>query len=368
MCNAYNHPPGCTCGWGGEGHLGGGHGGGYGDVSAHSYASANRVRDWDYQDFTRPTKCPECGEDVFFIRHNGGSVWVDELGWPWPKHACFDSPNTETFAFSRWSLKASGLKNPKLGVVSRIRPSQNGHDRVIEVNLNDSSRLGLLLAYMPSEDSLLGALVCISRKDNLLLHPIHGEIAIHSLFELSLPPWIQCQRCNAWIQGNAMAGHEESCRKHPPRPTLKTPQSKPPPQKPTAHRQEHKSPTQLDQPHQPSKPTTIPPAPQPDRPHPQLVAASAIRDARIQAEVLRIAKEAWEATLELQPTARIKAAKQQALLLIAALSPSIKREVEHRFTSTKWAPLLALCPKDSESPGPILRPTPLNWPLPSPPE
>tara|TARA_Y100001934_G_C11848619_1_gene538526 strand:+ start:390 stop:614 length:225 start_codon:yes stop_codon:yes gene_type:complete len=22
MCNAWNHPPGCTCGWGGEGHLG----------------------------------------------------------------------------------------------------------------------------------------------------------------------------------------------------------------------------------------------------------------------------------------------------------------------------------------------------------
>ena len=22
MCNAYNHSPGCMCGWGGEGHLG----------------------------------------------------------------------------------------------------------------------------------------------------------------------------------------------------------------------------------------------------------------------------------------------------------------------------------------------------------
>jgi len=26
---------------------------------------------------------------VFFIRHNGGSVWVDPpLGWPWDKHGC----------------------------------------------------------------------------------------------------------------------------------------------------------------------------------------------------------------------------------------------------------------------------------------
>ena len=36
------------------------------------------------------THCPEgCGADVFFIRHNGGSVWVDSpLGYPWYKHIC----------------------------------------------------------------------------------------------------------------------------------------------------------------------------------------------------------------------------------------------------------------------------------------
>lgn len=38
-----------------------------------------------------PTNCPECGDDVFFIRHNGGCVWVDPpLGYPWYKHGCFD--------------------------------------------------------------------------------------------------------------------------------------------------------------------------------------------------------------------------------------------------------------------------------------
>jgi hypothetical protein len=36
------------------------------------------------------THCPEgCGNDVFFIRHNGGSIWTDPpLGWPWVKHHC----------------------------------------------------------------------------------------------------------------------------------------------------------------------------------------------------------------------------------------------------------------------------------------
>lgn len=37
------------------------------------------------------TRCPTCEQVVFFIRHNGGSVWIDApLGPPWYKHPCFD--------------------------------------------------------------------------------------------------------------------------------------------------------------------------------------------------------------------------------------------------------------------------------------
>ncbi|MEK7206605.1 MAG: hypothetical protein AAB134_01820 [Pseudomonadota bacterium] len=37
------------------------------------------------------TGCPECGDEVFFIKHNGGSVWIDPpLGPPWYKHSCFE--------------------------------------------------------------------------------------------------------------------------------------------------------------------------------------------------------------------------------------------------------------------------------------
>src|ERR1700722_18504806 len=38
------------------------------------------------------TKCPECKEEVYFIRHNGGCVWIDPpLGPPWYKHRCMDN-------------------------------------------------------------------------------------------------------------------------------------------------------------------------------------------------------------------------------------------------------------------------------------
>lgn len=36
------------------------------------------------------TSCPQqCGQKVYLIRHNGGSVWIDPpLGYPWYKHPC----------------------------------------------------------------------------------------------------------------------------------------------------------------------------------------------------------------------------------------------------------------------------------------
>jgi hypothetical protein len=36
----------------------------------------------------KPTTCRECGGKCFWIQHNGGSVFVDELGHPWRKHPC----------------------------------------------------------------------------------------------------------------------------------------------------------------------------------------------------------------------------------------------------------------------------------------
>jgi hypothetical protein len=33
-----------------------------------------------------------CGGDVYFVRHNGGAVFFDALGQPWPKHPCTSRP------------------------------------------------------------------------------------------------------------------------------------------------------------------------------------------------------------------------------------------------------------------------------------
>ena len=87
MCNAYNHPPGCGCGWGGEYHGG----------IASPVDTAARVERLQPNgpvgaELCWNAVCPVCQADVFFVRHNGGCVWIDDLGPPWPRHGCFDDP------------------------------------------------------------------------------------------------------------------------------------------------------------------------------------------------------------------------------------------------------------------------------------
>lgn len=64
---------------------------GSGNSSVNDYSGYNT----SYDSTCFCTNCPECGEDVFFIRHNGGSVWIDPpLGPPWYKHGCFEQPSS----------------------------------------------------------------------------------------------------------------------------------------------------------------------------------------------------------------------------------------------------------------------------------
>lgn len=172
-------------------------------------------REWRHQEFTRPTRCPKCQSDVFFIRHNGGSVWVDELGWPWPKHGCFDQPDTATSSFSRWSVKAAGFENAKLGVITCVRPPSSNRvpDKLVEIKLGDATKIGVFLQWMPAEVDLVGALVCLSTENKLLLHEKHGEIAFHHLVELSVPAAlnaiVQCPRCDAFVIKKNMEKHKK---------------------------------------------------------------------------------------------------------------------------------------------------------------
>lgn len=83
MCNAWNHSPECTCGWGGQGSTSRPH-------SAPRPAVSINLNLLD--SYTIPNaSCPVCGISVFFyVSPHGGRVFFDDLGPPWPKHSCTD--------------------------------------------------------------------------------------------------------------------------------------------------------------------------------------------------------------------------------------------------------------------------------------
>src|SRR5687768_10788122 len=127
MCNAWNHPPGCICGWGGEGHLGGGGGGNYGGGNFH-YPLSVHLRRGIVETYVNPNAtCPICGAAVYFYQSEyGGRVFFDELGPPWPKHPCTNTYNSK--------LKFSSFKSPQ------PRWSRNGLQPVLLVNIGRKSK------------------------------------------------------------------------------------------------------------------------------------------------------------------------------------------------------------------------------------
>ncbi|WP_447593121.1 hypothetical protein [Aquipseudomonas campi] len=91
MCNAWNHPAHCPCGWGGIGHSGGG--GNKQSSLFYFWPSGVPPISASLSSFTIPNaSCPVCGESVFYYCNSyGSSVFFDELGPPWPKHPCTDN-------------------------------------------------------------------------------------------------------------------------------------------------------------------------------------------------------------------------------------------------------------------------------------
>lgn len=224
MCNAWNHPADCTCGWGGEGHLGqspgfanfaGLHVGWYHDGQGLCWIHSD--------DVCRPTACPRCKRDVYFVRHNGGSVWFDELGWPWSIHPCFadgrapravgpssfsvhESTNTTARVSDALVDLVDSTANARIGVVKRVVAmgtslriavvaTGDGEDRevAVEQRLAPTKLVGAIAVYTPGD--WLVAFLCDDRAirgwwfdeppgDWRDFNPVHifseGEITYHS--------------------------------------------------------------------------------------------------------------------------------------------------------------------------------------------
>lgn len=89
-----NHSKSCRCGFGGDGHLGRSPGfpPGVRPVTPTRPIISGVFDFSNNNSYVIPNaRCPECGDLVFFLKlKNGGRVFFDEIGPPWPKHPCTD--------------------------------------------------------------------------------------------------------------------------------------------------------------------------------------------------------------------------------------------------------------------------------------
>ncbi len=121
MCNAHNHPPDCTCGWGGKDHKGKRTGTNSalivtrqvkikrkGVSFSDAFSVGARIQGLQKTAYVNSNaKCPVCGKRVFFYQSaDGGRVFFDALGKPWPKHPCTDSRESTSVQiphdFNKW--------------------------------------------------------------------------------------------------------------------------------------------------------------------------------------------------------------------------------------------------------------------------
>lgn len=161
MCNAHNHPPGCTCGFGGEGHLGRRWG-------SYTTYSTRICTSWQYrdEDFCQPTTCPYCGAKVYFVRHNGGSVWLDKLGQPWPKHECFDNDGYTISLQQSLTEQLRVSSAPVFGIIIETELITPGIKNRIVIRCSDGSIIDREFRTRQDQASVAGTLVLVNRKED----------------------------------------------------------------------------------------------------------------------------------------------------------------------------------------------------------
>jgi hypothetical protein len=190
MCNAWNHSPDCDCGFGG-------------DTGGGGWPTVPSTWAYRHEDFTRPTTCPECGAPVFFVRHNGGSVWFDELGPPWDKHGCF--ADDAGGGAIRTALRTAPV-GAVLGVVlETLRESPSNWGRVV-VRCSDGQVIDerLPFAHLPAGQAVVvrreGGTFTLVPIGNQRSRPSNGHLELLQDSARQYARHIVCPRCGHHVR------------------------------------------------------------------------------------------------------------------------------------------------------------------------
>jgi hypothetical protein len=184
-------------------------GGGVNNFTSHSHAP---------QSACFLTNCPACRAPVFFVRHNGGSVWLDSpLGPPWAKHECFNNGNGANAQAlesvgAGFFERSKGEHGDSAGVVryARYFPEKS----ITQCILETGSSGACLIDIKNSAGFLLGRL-CVINKVNKKISPFDFPDLAYSILRIKKTgsaAATYCHICTSEIHANSLAKHLE--KKH----------------------------------------------------------------------------------------------------------------------------------------------------------
>jgi hypothetical protein len=156
------------------------------------------------------TSCPKCSGDVFFIRHNGGSVWIDPpLGPPWTKHGCFESPtegNAKNSLASDYAIKTTYLNasGAPIGVVKSSEVDDEGRSTILEFHTGRAGHQRIKTKF--NAGFLLGKLCMYSLTEKQIwaLEEPQYRFAITSIKNNEMS---KCSVCNVEVTDKNLKRH-----------------------------------------------------------------------------------------------------------------------------------------------------------------
>jgi hypothetical protein len=183
-------------------------------IPLHSSGSCGTFLGKTYTDFTKEhhapesacylTRCPICNAAVFFVRHNGGSVWLDgPLGAPWLKHGCFvdsqsgSQPPIPLATFHSVPVDAREDHNDSAGVVRYARVEHESTQCILETGSSGA----YFLEVKNNAGYLLGQLCEINKKGNIISPSNAPELkyAITKIKRTRVPHTTFCHICRTEI-------------------------------------------------------------------------------------------------------------------------------------------------------------------------
>jgi hypothetical protein len=151
---------------------------------------AEEKKSFEFKNTCWQTLCPNCQQPVFFIRHNGGSLWVDELGWPWNKHPCMNQ-QTDPPWYKYFTKSQLGSADEKLffGVVVEAKWFSKNITRpsriILAVDGGVQGRIVLSTEATTTAEYLLNKLVIVDISKMKIAISTHD---IKPIYELGINP------------------------------------------------------------------------------------------------------------------------------------------------------------------------------------